>query len=105
MSDLDEINMEEHENTRKKLQSRLGKKGGIMLAPWNIRGKNDGTHNSKWPRIMRLKRIAILAIQEARTIEEDIVQIEAVVPKINKNHKWTILQQNGSSVCHQSRSR
>ena len=82
MSDLDEINMEEHENTRKKLQSRLGKKGGIMLAPWNIRGKNDGTHNSKWPRIMRLKRIAILAIQEARTTEEDFAQIEAVVPKI-----------------------
>jgi len=31
---------------------------------------------------MRLKRITILAIQEARTIEEDIAQIEAVVPKI-----------------------
>jgi len=31
---------------------------------------------------MRLQRIAILAIQEARTTEEDTVQIEAVVPKI-----------------------
>jgi len=55
------------------------------VASWNIRGKNDSTHNSKWPRIariMRLKRIEILAIQEARTTEEDTVQIEAVVPKI-----------------------
>jgi len=31
---------------------------------------------------MRLKRITILAIQVARTIEEDITQIEASVPKI-----------------------
>jgi len=30
---------------------------------------------------MRLKRIEILAIQEARTTEEDTAQIEAVVPK------------------------
>jgi len=63
----------------------LGKKKGITLASWNIRGKNDSTHNSKWPRIariMRLKRITILAIQEERTIEEDTAQIEAVVPKI-----------------------
>src|SRR5882724_7903897 len=56
-----------------------------MLASWNIRGKNDSAHNSKWPRIariMRLKRIAILEIQEARTTEEDTAQIEAVVSKI-----------------------
>ena len=56
-----------------------------MLASWNIRGKNDSAHNSKWPRtarIMRLKRIAILAIQEVRTNKEDTAQIEAVVPKI-----------------------
>jgi len=31
---------------------------------------------------MRLKRITILEIQEARTTEEDIAQIESVVPKI-----------------------
>ena len=31
---------------------------------------------------MRLKRITILAIQEAKTTEEDTEQIEAVVPKI-----------------------
>ena len=31
---------------------------------------------------MRLKRITILEIQEVRTTEEDMVQIEAVVPKI-----------------------
>jgi len=56
-----------------------------MLASWNIRGKNASTHNSKWPRIariMRLKRIAILEIQEGRTTKEDTAQIEAVVPKI-----------------------
>jgi len=85
MTDLDEINIEEHEETRKQFQSKLGKKKGIMLASWNIRGKNDSAHNSKWPRIariMRLKRIAILAIKEARTTEEDTVQIEAVIPKI-----------------------
>jgi len=55
-----------------------------MLASWNIRGKKCCTHNSKWPRIariMRLKRIAILEIQEGRTTKEDTAQIEAVVPK------------------------
>src|SRR5882724_4221779 len=85
MTDLKEIDINEHKETRKQFQSKLGKKRGIMLASWNIRRKNDSTHNSKWPRIariMRLKKIAILAIQEARTTEEDIAQIEAVVPKI-----------------------
>jgi len=81
--DLNEIDIEEHEETRKQFQSRLGKKKGIMLASWSIRGKNDSTHNSpRIARIMRLKRIAILEIQEARTTEEDTIQIEAVVPKI-----------------------
>ena len=58
---------------------------GIMLASWNIRGQIDSAHNSKWPRIariMRLKIIMILEIQEARTTEEDVTQIEVVVPKI-----------------------
>ena len=32
ISDLDEINIEGHEETRRKLQSKLGKKMGIMLA-------------------------------------------------------------------------
>ena len=85
MSDLDEINIEGHGETRKQFQSKLGKKRGIMLASWNIRGKNDSTHNSKWhriARIMRPKRITILAIQEVRTTKEDTAQIEAVVPKI-----------------------
>ena len=85
MTDPDEINIEEHEEARKQFQSKLGKEKGITLASWNIRGKNDSTHNSKWPRIariMRLKRITILAVQEARTTEEDTAQIEAVVPKI-----------------------
>src|SRR5882724_615608 len=85
MTDLDEINMVEHEETRKQFQSKLGKKKGITLASWNIRGKNDSAHNSKWPRIariMRLKRITILEIQEVRTTEEDTAQIEAVAPKI-----------------------
>src|SRR5882724_7051406 len=82
---LNEIDREEHEETRKQFKSRLGKKKGITLASWNIRRKNDSAHNSTWPitaTIMRFKRIAILARQEARTTEEDMVQIEAVVPKI-----------------------
>src|SRR5882724_9354116 len=85
MTDLDEINIEEHEETRQQFQSKLGKKKGIMLASWNMRGKNDSAHNSKWPRIariMRLKRITIMAIQEARTTEENTAQIEAVAPEI-----------------------
>jgi len=56
-----------------------------MLTSWNIRGKNDSAHKSKLSRIariMRLKRILILAIQEARTTEKDITQIEGLVPKI-----------------------
>jgi len=84
-ADSEQINMKEHEKARKQFQSRLGKKKGITLASWNIKGKNDSAHNSKWPkiaRIMRTKRIAILAIQEARTTEEDTAQIEAVVPRI-----------------------
>jgi len=56
-----------------------------MLASWNIRGKNDSSHNSKWPkiaRIMRMKRIVILAIQETRTTQAHVVQIEGTTPKI-----------------------
>src|SRR5882672_6823947 len=56
-----------------------------MLASWNIRGKNDGTHNSKWPkiaRIMRMKRIAVMAVQEVRMTQEDVSQIEGAMPKI-----------------------
>src|SRR5882672_1909770 len=69
MSSIDEVEIAEYENTRKHFQSKIGKKKGIMLAPWNIRGKNDSSHNSKWlkiARIMRMKIIAILAVQEAR---------------------------------------
>jgi len=66
---IDEVEITEYENTRKHFQSKIGKKNGITLASWNIRGKNDSSHNSKWPRIagiMRIKRISILAVQEAR---------------------------------------
>jgi len=48
MSDLHEINIEEQEKKRQ-FQSKLGKKKGITLASWSIRGKNDSTHSSKWP--------------------------------------------------------
>src|SRR5882724_8237556 len=85
LTDLDDVSTEKHEEARKQFQSRLGKKKGITLASWNIRGKNDSAHNSKWPQIasiMRLQRITILAVQEARTTEEDAEQIEARVPKI-----------------------
>src|SRR5882724_2503068 len=85
MSDFNEINIEEHEETRKQFQSKLGKKKGITLASWNIRGKNNSAHNSKWPRIAkirRLKRITTLEKQEAKTTKEDTTQIEAVVSKI-----------------------
>jgi len=85
LTELNDIDITEHEETRKQFQSRLRKEKRITLASWNIRGKNDSAHNSKWPRIariMRLKRITILAIQEARTTEEDTTQIEAVAPEI-----------------------
>src|SRR5882724_8204520 len=85
LTDLDDVSIEKHEEGRKQFQSRLGKKKGITLASWNIRGKNDSAHNSKWlqiARIMRRQRIAILAVQEARTTEEDVEQIEARFPKI-----------------------
>jgi len=86
------------EETRKQFQSKLGKKGGITLASWNIRGKNDSTHNSKFPRIariMRLKRITMLAIQEARTTKEDTAQIEAVDPQNKNHHQWTYSSKMG----------
>src|SRR5882672_9779146 len=60
MPSVDEVEITEYESTRKHFQSKIGKKKGITLASWNIRGKNDGAHNSKWPkiaRIMRMKRI------------------------------------------------
>jgi len=86
MSDLEEIKIEEYEKKREDtVPVKLGKKKGIKPASWNIRGKNDSTHNSKWPkiaRIMMLKRIAILEIQEARTTEDDVTGLEGVVPKI-----------------------
>src|SRR5882672_10172705 len=85
MSSVDEVEIIEYESTRKHFQSKIGKKKGIMLASWNIRGKNDGAHNSKWPkiaRIMRMKRIAVMAVQEARMTQEDVDQIEGATPKI-----------------------
>src|SRR5882724_12609302 len=51
LTDIDDISIEKHEEARKQFQSRLGKKKGITLASWNIRGKNDSAHNSKWPQI------------------------------------------------------
>jgi len=57
ITDLNEIDIKEHKETRKQFQSNLGKKKGIMLASWNIRGKNNSTHNSKWPRIARIMRL------------------------------------------------
>ena len=44
ITEPDEINIEEHEEARKQFQSKLGKRKGIMLASWNIRGKNDSAH-------------------------------------------------------------
>src|SRR5882672_8944876 len=82
---VDEVEITEYESTRKHFQSKVGKKKGITLASWNIRGKNDGAHNSKWPkiaRIMRMKRIVVMAVQEARMTQEDVVQIEGATPKI-----------------------
>src|SRR5882672_2492546 len=82
---VDEVEITEYESTRKHFQSKIGKKKGITLASWNIRGKNDGAHNSKWPkiaRIMRMKRIAVMAVQEARMTQEDVAQIEGATPKI-----------------------
>src|SRR5467141_3568322 len=85
MSSVDERKITECESTRKHFQSKIRKKKGITMASWNIRGKNDGAHNSKWPkiaRIMRMKRIAVMAVQEVRMTQEDIAQIEGAMPKI-----------------------
>src|SRR5882672_7459853 len=82
---VDEVEITEYESTRKHFQSKIGKKKGITLLSWNIRGKNDGAHNSKWPkiaRIMRMKRIAVMAVQEARMTKEDVAQIEGATPKM-----------------------
>jgi len=57
LTDLDDVSIEKQEEARKHLQSRLGKKKGITLASWNIRGKNDSAHNSKWPQIARIMRL------------------------------------------------
>jgi len=89
LTELNDIDITEHEETRKQFQSRLRKEKRITLASWNIRGKNDSAHNSKWPRIariMRLKRIAILAKQKKELQKKTTAQIEAVVPKIRNNH-------------------
>src|SRR5882724_897986 len=83
--DTENLQIVDYKTRRKQHQSKIGKKKGITIASWNIRGKNDGSHNSKWPkiaRIMRSKRIAILAVQEARTTEENVDQIESIIPKI-----------------------
>jgi len=54
MSDLNETNIEEHEKKKQKTNTiKTRKEKGIILASWNITGKNDSTHNSKWPRIAR----------------------------------------------------
>src|SRR5882724_11808604 len=85
ISDTENLQIVDYETRRKQHQSTIGKKKGITIASWNIRGKNDSSHNSKWPkiaRIMRSKRIAILAVQEARTTEENVDQIENIIPKI-----------------------
>src|SRR5882672_2587510 len=85
MSSVHEVEIIEYESTRKHFQSKIGKKKGIKLASWNIRGKNDDAHNSKWPkiaRIMRMKRIGVMAVQEARMTKEDVAQIEGATPKI-----------------------
>src|SRR5882724_6388245 len=85
ISDTENLQIVDYETRRKQHQSTIGKKKGITIASWNIRGKNDSSHNSKWPkiaRIMRSRRIVILAVQEARTTEENVDQIESTIPKI-----------------------
>src|SRR5882724_5490485 len=47
LTDLDDVSTEKQEEARKQFQSNLGKKKGITLASWNIRG--NSAHNSKWP--------------------------------------------------------
>ena len=79
------INIEKKENERKQTQAKLGKKQGITIATWNTRGKNDEQKKSKWKqikRIMHLKRIAVLAVQESRVTEEEAIKIENKNPGI-----------------------
>jgi len=56
------------ENSRKTITI---KKRDLCWCP-GISGKKDSPHKSKWPRvarIMRIKRISVLATQEARKME------------------------------------
>ena len=57
-----------------RLKQNWGKKQGITIATWNTRGKNNEQKKSKWKqikRIMHLKRIAILAVQESQVTKEE----------------------------------
>ena len=90
----EQINIKEKENERKQSQAKLGKKQGITIATWNTRGKNDEQKKSKWKqikRIMPLKRIAILAVQESQVTEEEAKKIEKENPgiKILNNGEYT----------------
>jgi len=63
------------EEQRKVKVTKVKKKQGITIASWNTRGKKDERHQSKWKtiqRIVNLQRIAILAVQESRTTDDDI---------------------------------
>jgi len=79
-------NMIEKERERKEIQTKLGKKQRLCIASWNTRGKNDSNHHSKWKtitRIMRLRKIAILAVQEARIKDKnEATKIEEETPRI-----------------------
>ena len=88
------INTKEKENERRETQAKLGKKQGITIATWNTRGKNDEQKKSKWKqikRIMHLKRIAVLAVQESRVTKEEATKIENENPgiKILNNGEYT----------------
>ena len=70
----------------------MKKKQGITIASWNMRGKKDERHQSKWKtiqRIMNLHRITVLAVQELRTTNEDIRHLENEHPGLKfLNNGW-----------------
>ena len=81
------------EEQREIKTSKVKKKQGITFASWNTRGKRDERHQNKWKtiqRIMNLQRIAILAVQELRTTNDDIKNLENKHPGLkflnNRNY-------------------
>ena len=63
----------------------IGKKQGIRISTFNMKGRNDKNKKSKWPNlatIIRKQRILIMGVQETHLNEEETEKIKAMCPKI-----------------------